>query len=278
MALILIKRYHPEAEPLKKLIKYFWVLESDRGTNLNHKKLPVNNIDMIFNFLAPMRFEKEGMTHETPGNIFFSGLTGKHVVLKQQGLILTIGVAFFPAGFYPFFGIPVSEFKNHTIGLDAILNKSATEFEERLGEAGRVSGKIALIENFFLERLDQNTLPARDTGMLVNRFCSNNSGVRDFCGRHGVHPRKLERLFNKYVGVAPKQFRRLSRFQSMVNRLLGTSRENLTTLAHEFEFYDQTHFIKDFKAFAGSSPSKFLKEKRSLKQIMKISPGRRFHG
>jgi hypothetical protein len=60
-----------------------------------------------------MTFEKDGIPFETPGNIFFRGLSREHILMKQQGLILTIGASLFPAGFYPFLRIPISEFRNN---------------------------------------------------------------------------------------------------------------------------------------------------------------------
>lgn len=271
MTSIPIKRYYPKAQPLRHLIKYFWVLESDGPITLNHKILPVTNIDILFNFLAPMTFERDGRWFETSGNIFFSGLNHRHIMMKQQGLVLTIGVSFFPAGFYPFFRIPVSEFENATYGLDAVLNNVAIELEEKLREADRISDKIAVLEHFFLVQLDPSVLMTGDTGRLLNHFYGSNLGVRAFCREYGVHPRRLERLFNHYVGLAPKRFRRLDRFQATLNRLLRLPGEDLTTLAHEFEFYDQPHFIRDFKSFTGSAPTKFLKERRSVIQIMQLS-------
>lgn len=271
MTAIHIKRYYPKAKPLKHLIKYFWVLDSDRPLTLNHKILPVTNIDILFNFLAPMTFERDGQSFETPGNIFFSGLSEHYTLMKQEGFVLTIGVSFFPAGFYPFFKIPVAEFKNDIFGLDAGLGNVAVEIEEKLRETDRISEKIAVLEQFFLGLLDQNALLPFDTGRLLNLFDSSHLGVRDFCRDYGVHARKLERLFNQYVGVTPKRFLRLSRFQAALNRLMGLQQDDLTTVAHELEFYDQPHFIKDFKSFTGSAPRHFLKEKRSVKQIMKLS-------
>ena len=95
--------------------------------------------------------------------------------------------------------------------------------------------------------------------------------VHDFCNAYGVQTRTFERLFNTYVGTTPKQFFRLNRFQGLLNRMLQLPREvSLTDLAMEFDYYDQAHFIHDFKAFTGNSPSVFLTEKRSLIQNMKI--------
>lgn len=270
MTTIQIRKYYPEARPLKHLIKYFWVFDSYSHIRLNHTILPVNNIDILFNFLAPMTFEKQGMIHETPGNVFFSGLTGDPVIMKQKGIIQTIGVSFFPLGFYPFFKIPVSEFKDDTFGLDALLNNMAVELEERLRDAAGLMDKTRLLEDFFLRRLNQRALLPDDICRLLDGFYHANMGVREFCRQNDVHPRKLERIFNKFVGTTPKRFLRLSRFQSILRTLLKTNHVDLTTLAHEFAFFDQMHFIKDFKSFTGHSPSAFLKARQSIMQIMEI--------
>lgn len=265
-----ITKFYPRFWQLKNLIKYFWVLDSNQPIVLDHKILPTNNIDIIFNFKTPMTFDKHGVIYSTPGNIYFSGLTGNHTIMKQQGEIQTIGVSFFPAGLYPFFNIPVSEFKNETIGLDAFFNRPVLELEEKLRAIDNIEDRILLLENFFLELLDQNSLLNGDTNKLINHFYFSNMGVNEFCTHYGVHPKKLERLFKKIIGASPKRFLRLSRFQHIVGKILKTPQSDLTTLAYEFNFFDQAHFIKDFKAFSGSSPLNFLKEKRSFKQIMKL--------
>lgn len=215
-----------------------------------------------------MTFEKNGIIFDTPGNIFFRGLTKEHILMKQQGAVLTIGASFFPEGLYPFFRIPISEFRNDTICLDTILKNVANEIEAKLIHTDTISRKIELLEDFFLDQLDQNALLPLDTYKLLTHFSLSNMSINNFCLINGVHPRTFERLFNKYIGTTPKLFSRLSRFQIILNNLINRQEKNLTTLAHEFEFFDQSHFIKDFESFTGSSPLKFLKEKQSLKQII----------
>lgn len=265
-----IVRFYPTFKPLKNLIKYFWVLDSHHPIILNHKILPTNNIDIIFNFKAPMTFEKNGVTYSTPGNIYFEGLRGNHAIMKQEGLIQTIGVSFFPSGLYPFFNIPVSEFRNVTIGLDTVLKRLAGELEEKLRAIDSVTDRIFLLQCFFLELLDQDAPLNDDNNKLLNHFYFSNMGINEFCRQHHVHPKKLERLFNRLVGASPKHFLRLSRFQNIIDKILKTPQSDLTTLAHEFEFFDQAHFTKDFKAFSGSTPLSFMKENRSFRQIMKL--------
>ncbi len=266
-----IKRYYPESPILRPLIKYFWVSDSYGNIDMNHKILPMANIDLILNLSSPISYERNGKTSSTPGNIFFSGLTNKHMMMKQRGRIRLIGASFFPAGFYPFFEIPVSEFKNISVGLDQLLGRGASELEERIHEAGSLTGKLKILEAFLLSRLDRDACRLDDDGKLIRGFTTTALDIGTFCKNFGIHHRTLERRVNRYVGTSPKQFQRLQRFQSALNRLTTMPPRNLTGLAHEFDYYDQTHFIKDFKAFTGTPPSLFLKERQAFMQIMKVS-------
>ncbi len=268
--MIPIEKYYPEHRLLKHLIKYFWVLDSSRPVLLDHTILPTNNIDILFNFKAPMTFSRQGRMHSTPGNIYFKGVCVDPVTIKQQGPSQTIGVSFFPAGLYPFLNVPISEFKNETIGLDSLLNTIIPDLEEQLCQVETVPGKIRLIESFFIQQLNLQTSLTKETSAVLNHFYRSRLSVREFCRENGVHQKKLERAFNRFVGATPKQFFRLSRFQDIVRTILSSPRSDLTALAHEFEYFDQAHFIKDFKRFSGSSPLTFLKEKRAMKQIIDI--------
>ncbi|MCG8688707.1 MAG: helix-turn-helix domain-containing protein [Desulfobacterales bacterium] len=267
MALYETIRYYPRSAPLKHLIKYFWVFESQSPVILNHTLLPVSNIDLIFNLCSPTVYEKRKKVFETPGNTFFSGLRSEPIIMKQSGLIFTLGVAFFPAGFFPFFGIPVSEFKNITVGLQDILPKKTERITQALMKEETTLAKIRVLEQFFMELLNEKNLLPQKSGRLLNQFYRENTGVNAFCDGYGIHPRKLERIFNRYVGTSPKGFLRLNRFQSALNSLLKDEHLPLTRLAYDFDYYDQPHFIRDFKAFTGASPSRFLKEKKAILQL-----------
>ncbi|MCG8615953.1 MAG: helix-turn-helix domain-containing protein [Desulfobacterales bacterium] len=271
MALYETIRFYPRSDLLKPLIKYFWVFESRGEVELNHTILPVSNIDLIFNLCTPSVYEKQGKIHTPPGDAFFSGLRSEPITMKQSGRIFTMGAAFFPAGFFPFSGIPVSEFKDMTLGLDDIVPGQTQWLFQALHQAGSIKEKIDVLEHFFLtlvsKNLDRKRRVPGDARRLMNSFGTENTGVKAFCNNHGVHPRTLERMFNRYIGTSPKGYLRLSRFQSTLNHLLKADQVPLTRLAQDLEFYDQPHFIRDFKAFTGASPSRFLKEKKAIIQL-----------
>lgn len=270
-----IRRFAPRSPGLRPLIKYFWISDSGGNVDMDHKILPMANIDLLFNLAAPIFYEKCGRLRATPGGMFLTGLTSRHMVMKQQGRIRLIGVSFFPSGLYPFIRIPVSELRDATVGLEQILGSDAARLEEQLHSTECLQSRLRLLEERLLELLIRNVRSTEVSSELALSFISSgiSSGqsIRDFCDASGAHPRTLERHLNRHVGASPRQYLRLRRYQDALTRLMAGQPQSLTELAHELGYYDQAHFINDFKSFTGSAPSVFLEERRSFIQIMKIS-------
>ena len=74
-----------------------------------------------------------------------------------------------------------------------------------------------------------------------------------------------------HIGISPKAFQQIHRFQKLSNFLLYNKINlNLTELSYDYHYYDQTHFIKDFKHFSGTTPSQFLKDSRTIKEVSQL--------
>lgn len=275
MDFLKVTRYHPRHPILRPLIKFYWVLKSEQPTTLHHKLLPVNNVDLVFNFSSPARYSSGGKVEHVPRYSFY-GLRNEYVVVRQVGELDMLGVSFFPGGLRAVLKSPLSEFRNRAVDLDAVIPNSGSALDERLACSGAIHQRIEALEVYLSELVDPGLIPSTDTYGLIKDFCASTDGtnVTDFCDRQGISARRLERMFGEWIGTSPKGFKRLNRFQKALNRLLKKGYTDLTSLAHEYDYFDQAHFIRDFKSFTGSSPLRFVKENKSLKQLLKIT----FHG
>ncbi len=264
-----IKRYPPKHPLLKQLIKFFWVLKSDHPVSLNHKLLPVNNIDIILNFSSPITYGFKGQIKQTP-KYFFTGIRDQYYDNIQTGKVNMLGISFFPAGLHPFLKIPISEFTNTTIELDDVIHNFNSTLEQKICPNDSSLQQIKMLEEYFLNLIAPGSIQADNVFQVLNAFYSNidTLDISAFCDWYGIHQRKLERIFNKNIGISPKSFKRLNRFQKVLHQILNKPHVDLTVVAHEMNYYDQAHFIKDFKSFAGCPPSRFMKEKRSIFEIM----------
>lgn len=264
-----VAKCRPRNTILKNFIKYFWVIRTENNQQLLYKLLPVNNIDVVLNFAAPMHYHN-GAEINTAPEYSFTGIRSHYQLVDQAGEWNIFGVSFFPAGFYPFLKMPLSEYKDQTIDFSLCDKNFRSKIEGRFNPEGIISQQIEVLEDIFIQLIDPKFVPENRTIRLINTFFQNihTLMIKEFCDEYGIHQRKLERLFRKHIGVSPKFFQRINRFQTALNKLLRPDMKDSTTVAHYAFYYDQAHFINDFKSFTGCSPSHFLKEKKSMIQLL----------
>lgn len=267
-----ITKYPVTHPSLKALIKYFWVMRSEQEVMIRHKLLPVGNIDMVLNCSAPMTYLPAQRQAIHASGFHLTGIRQSYALIEQRGTLDLIGIAFFPMGIYPFLKIPLSELTNRTVDLDLLLKNFTARVQDCLACARSIAEKLRVLESELLHILDPELLPPQEHIRAFHIFSAQIEivSIQQFCDAYGVHPRTFERLFQKQIGVSPKFFQRLLRFQRALNQMMRTNAPRFTTIAHEHDYYDQAHCIKDFIAFSGCSPSQFFQEALSIKQIMTL--------
>jgi methylphosphotriester-DNA--protein-cysteine methyltransferase len=157
------------------------------------------------------------------------------------------------------------EISDRSLGLDALLPQtSIREVEERLHGTRTDPERIRIIESFLLSRLRERT-PDGAVRRAVRLLLSDREGVsvERLAESLGLGERQLERKFGEWVGVAPKRFARLARFRNVIAR--WNASPHADDAIGEGRFFDQSHFIKDFRAFAGTTPEAYLRGLRAAK-------------
>lgn len=197
--------------------------------------------------------------HETLLEI--SGITGLQRESRRYRSLpdtATLLVYFHPWGASAFFPVPMHELADGSFGLKSLLSPSLLGLvEERLAESSDDAQRIRVVEGFLLALL-RNRSPDGPVRRAV-RLLQANPGM-DITGvaeQLGLGERQLERKFREWFGVGPKRFARLARFQQVI-RLLEHKPKSVAE-ALEKGFYDQAHFIKDFRAFTGTTPEVWLR-------------------
>jgi AraC-like DNA-binding protein len=269
-----IKKYPVQHPLLKKYIKFFWELRIE-SLQLNHKIIPQRNINLRFNLSETPQFvcvdEKDHLLNE----VYFSGLQDHfcNAHIKLNGKVDMLGICFLPEGFFPFFNIPVSEFKNQVLGANEVGFKLANRLYEQLKEAPDVAARLAILENELVLMLLFGNQTPESFRLIFNALkqSDNSLQIKEFCRRNNIGMRQLERMYNKYVGVSANTFSTLNRFHVGLNQLLVHDYSKLSDLAFDNGYFDQMHFIKDFKRFAGDTPKRFAHQKNSILQIGKLT-------
>jgi AraC-like DNA-binding protein len=195
------------------------------------------------------------------------GLWSTHYVVEYPATMRLYGIHFKPGGAHPFLRMPLSELHNEIVALDAIWGQEAGRILERLHEAPTIGAGFALLERMLLSRLNESS------GLDMVRFAiaeiARQHGVapiRELSDAMGISQNHLSTQFKRVAGVPPKQIARLYRFAHVLHSIDPEKAVDWTEIAHEARFFDQSHFNKDFAAFTGFSPTRYLQLRRRLHQ------------
>jgi hypothetical protein len=147
MQYIPLKKYYPNNNSLNNYVNFFWVIDCNH-TDLNHKMLPMRNIDLIFNISRNSFYTDDTGSPQKLPNLYFYGLSSKQnfKLVKPSGNLFTIGVSFKPTGLFPILGIPIVEFKNKIINLSDLVPKLSHQWFEQILNANTLHDKLKSIE------------------------------------------------------------------------------------------------------------------------------------
>lgn len=186
--------------------------------------------------------------------------TGKSSVLLQ-GKAAAFGVKFRPGGFYPFLKQPIVQITDTSISLREAFGVDSTAVEQAILATDDHATMIRLFEDFLLAHLPAADPTVAQINQIVDRISADRTITRvdDIADRLNISKRTLQRLFRQYVGVSPKWVIQHYRLHDAADQLANGEAPDLSALALNLGYFDQAHFIKDFKAMVGSTPLEYAK-------------------
>jgi len=253
--------FQPNSD-LESLITCYWTLEVPAESDAQRQRIiPDGTIEMAFILGDDIkRYTSEDEFIIQPRAMVL-GQTIEPFYIEPTGYVNTFAIRFYPYGFANFVTIPLKDLVNKETPIESLFGeKIANELEQNIIEATNSSERIEIIENFLLNKLNEKTTINNIVKITVDALLATKGSVsistilkEDLSKR-----RQLERNFIKQIGVSPKQLGKVIRIQTALKMLLNKKTENLTDIAYESEYFDQAHFIKDFKEFTGINPKEFL--------------------
>jgi len=253
-------RYVRPSFILSRYIKYYWVLEIDASEGeVCERVVPIGTVELMFHYRQPFFVSRQGAESEQPRS-FISGVSSSFCDVVARGGSGVIAVTFHPFGACNFFGFSLAQIENGPIDLRDIDCGNIRRLEEQVYEMDTTAQRISAIERFLMARLapvdrDDESFLRRSVG-VIDRCCGRIS-TRELCNALSLSEKSLERKFCRLVGKSPKQFSKIVRFQNVL-RSLGARNGSLSAIALENGYFDQAHFIRDFKSLSGFTPGEFM--------------------
>lgn len=253
-------RYEP-SESLLGLIDCYWIIENDNPQPVEQKIIPDGFPEIIFHYGDPYRIKLRNKWNVQPSALLAGQLT-KFFLLENTGRSYVVGIKLKPAAITHLFGIAMHEVTDNVVALKAGIVDVLTPSEKRFDRW--THAKIISVLNARIESLSKNYKPdVIDDAIAVIFETHGLISVRELCERTSTKERQLERLFRKYIGLSPKFYMRVIRF-SYVFKMVNEKKLTGAQLGLEAGFYDQPHFIKNFKAFTGEDPSAYFFDQPTL--------------
>lgn len=235
-------------EDLLLFIEFYWSVSWDlRGQEpYVSETLPHPSVHLVF---------EQGQA------LIFGVNTGKFSrLLEGQGRAFS--VKFKPGGFFPFARVPVAKFTNTTVTLQSVFGVEAEPLDEAIFACEDVGEMKRIVEDFLRAHLPERDEQAEKIDEMVDyiRLHPEITRVDEVVNAFKLSKRTLQRLFQQYVGVGPKWVIKRYRLHEAVERLAAGNEVDWTRLALDLEYFDQAHFIKDFKAIIGKTPLEYTKQ------------------
>ncbi len=248
--LLTIKTYKAELFP--DLIERIWVAEN-KEAEVELMIPPNQYVNLIFP-LNHSAYKRDEILIEVPQ---IEGISTKNTVLVYPAGTKIIGVRFFAFGLYPFIQIQGKKLINNSIdypletkGIKDILNCSVSDSDTVL-----IDKLCGLLSDLYCEKLHDAVSQIMDFYKQF-RWNDETCSIEDYCKRTGTNYTALNRSFTQIVGITPKKFERLIKFRKSLCSLID-SQDNLTSIGSNSGYFDQAHFIREFKMFVNQTPSAY---------------------
>lgn len=249
--------------PLASFVRCFWYWEGAPQPHARERLLPNGEAAIVFNLRdEEMRlYDAEALDHyESCGLVALTGARTNCFAIDTASEDRVIGIQFHAGGTFPFFPMPAHETANRSVDLRCIWGRTAMEIREQLLAASSVDAMFATLERRLLGQLARPLALHPAVQFARSHICRapHIATVSGMMERIGLSHRRFIQLFHEQVGLPPKAFCRVRRFQRVLQSVHKRSSVDWAQVALGGGYYDQAHFIHDFQSFSGMTPAAYL--------------------
>ena len=266
----MVNLFFPPTPFLAEVVESYWYSKVDLTTPvIQHYATPLLQ-GLIFNFKRQPEhhtYDDHSVTLDKQAYLCGQPL-GSRIVKSSENGIDIIGVKFKPLGITRVTGINMQHVANSIIPAEDVWGRELELLCDEMQSAGSLLGMIAVLEKFLIDKYMHTSLHYRvesaQNAIALLTKTDGSMSVKDLQEQTNTTRKTLERAFLHYLGLKPKLFARIIRF-NVAKEIIdqGVLTQSLTSLAHQCGYYDSSHFTAEFRRFAGLSPSLYLKNKKT---------------
>lgn len=250
-------RERPPHPALRPFVRTYWTLSGASVASAPQPVLPDGSTELIVHRARPFRRHTVERGNERQSPLLFVGQMRAPVILEPDGAADVVAIRFRPQGAFALLGCRQDRLADEIADVAGLGLPWLTEAVRRAQEAPTPAAALEQLEEALLRRLDARP-PRCDERVgaalgLITR-AGGDVRVESAAAFAGTSRRHLERLFVEQIGIGPKVFARLLRFQAATARVVAEPNVPLAAVSGDSGYFDQSHMIREFLTFAGSSP------------------------
>ena len=256
------ERFTREAEPrLRPYVTGYFDYTESRSLG-RRREVPSTVVPIIINFESSLSVSTAGRPEEITEFRFgfTAGLIDSYVDTESSGPAHGVQVDFTPLGARLFFGLPMSELANRNLDLEDVLGAEGRRLVEQLHDAPRPDERFAMLDSYIVGRFAEARPPSEGIAWAWQRLteADGDVNIRALAEALGCSGKHLVAQFRDQIGFPPKTVARMLRFDRVIRTIERGAVVGWADVADDCGYYDQAHFNREFREFAGCTPSDFL--------------------
>lgn len=269
----MIFELHIPSFPLNQFIESFIYYRDYNPIHSVDRFLPDGNVNIVIDLTDYPKYIYDNETLkeiQACRNVWFSGIRNNYITIPSGRDSEMFVINFHKGKAYPFVQMPLNELTDSVVDGDLVLTNEIMELREMILEADLITQKFSTVENFLFKKFHNKLILNPFIEFAVNKIIEfpNQMSIEQISNKVGYSQKHLIKLFKDNVGITPKGFLKIIRFQKAINEIAVTKKADWTGIALESGYYDQAHFINDFKSFSGFTPKEYqLKHYEHLNYI-----------
>lgn len=258
----MFSQHYIPAPPLNQFVESLWLYEDCVQSNGLERILPTGSLSLIINLRhdSLRTYDRHDASRfETFNGALLAGARSTYTVIDTQCQESVFGVTFRPGGAFPFLRIPAGELHELDLPLDTLWKSEGANLRAQILDAPAAADKFQVMERWLL-RQARGRFEHHPAVSFALKEMPNNS-VSGLTAQLGISSRRFIEVFSQEVGLTPKLYCRVLRFQQAARRIREGKKIKWADLALSCGYFDQAHFVHDFREFAGMTPTVYAQLK-----------------
>ena len=263
---------YKQVDPSTKLsgyIKSFWLVDSENDNSIHREKIiPDGYPEMIFHYKDPYKSNINGKWRDQRDNYLIAGQIRNYFYLENTGYTGMFAIKFQPWALKTLFNVDMKPITDEAIKIPSTLLEIIMPIKKIAFEELPFEEKVKNTEDWLLNYVANKKIKEHSGQKTVELILANSGKITidEILLEVGMTERSLERYFSNHIGVSPKFYCRIIRF-SNIFKLVSDDEPNWAEISQQTGFYDQSHFIKNFKEFTGEEPSNYGFTKQNMANL-----------